>query len=460
MRRAPRLCGRGKPVGRGVALPHSVPLPSLGRQQSGCHWRRSIHGGLGPPYDSGSCSPAFTWRDLCGVLARWRGLACSPRFLWEPAAGAGQPTALRLLSRAGGGGTISPASGGGTGAPAACEPVGGVEGGWSCRGLPAPPLGGGLRFPILAPLVSSAHSPLACACGRGRGAVPGWGRMKSGPCTVPLGAPADVNPPSALPEWAAVMGGSWGARPTYCSGAPPCAASRLGPRVAPARLFGLARRPRPPREQAAGGAGARGVQVQPHPPPPPASRSLLGEGGRPLGSGGAEGRSCGSKAGGGGAGGGGGGGGPPPRRASACHPLSPAWHPGVYSCRRGCRAAAGVGRGPVGRQWVSAAGGGGEEGGKPPALVRAPVFPEPASEGAAPFAPSWAPPVRRRSAVGRACGRLPRPWCPLTPSAAASLGGVRGRRFFGLPPSALGPEGEGGGGGGGPFGPLAPPPDG
>ena len=38
---------------------------------------------------------------------------------------------------------------------------------------------------------------------------------------------------------------------------------------------------------------------------PPASWSLLGEGGRPLGSGGAGGRSCGPQAGGGGAGGGG-----------------------------------------------------------------------------------------------------------------------------------------------------------
>ena len=57
-------------------------------------------------------------------------------------------------------------------------------------------------------------------------------------------------------------------------------------------------------------------------------------------------------------------------------------------------------------------------------------------------------------------GRTPRPRCPLTPGAAASSGGVRGCRLFGLPPSALGPEGEGGGEWGGPSGPLAPPPDG
>ena len=52
--------------------------------------------------------------------------------------------------------------------------------------------------------------------------------------------------------------------------------------------------------------------------------------------------------------------------------------------------------------------GGGGGGGNPPTLVRAPAFLKPASEGAAPFAPSWAPPVRRRWAAGRAgaCGRF------------------------------------------------------
>ena len=46
--------------------------------------------------------------------------------------------------------------------------------------------------------------------------------------------------------------------------------------------------------------------------------------------------------------------------------------------------------------------GGGMRGGEPPALARAPAFSRPAPEGATPFAPSWAPPVRRRPAVGRA----------------------------------------------------------
>ena len=50
-------------------------------------------------------------------------------------------------------------------------------------------------------------------------------------------------------------------------------------------------------------------------------------------------------------------------------------------------------------------------------------------------------------------GRLPRPLCPLTPGAVACSRGVSGCRLFGLPPSALGPEGEGGRRG---WGPLVP----
>ena len=161
----------GGPVGRGVALPHFVPLPSLGRQQRGCHWRCAVHGGRGPPYHSGSCSPAFSGYDLCGVLARRRGLACSSRPPLQPAAGAGGRVALRLLSRTGGG-AIPPASGGGGRGPRGLRAGGGAGGGVSSRGLPAPLLGGGLRYSILAPFTRSLP---ACACSRGRSAAPGWG---------------------------------------------------------------------------------------------------------------------------------------------------------------------------------------------------------------------------------------------------------------------------------------------
>ena len=274
--RAPRLCGRGGPVGRGVALLRSVPLPSLGRQKTGSHWRRSVHGGRGPPYHAGSCSPAFIGRDLCGVLARWRGLACSPRFLWDPAAGAGGRAALRLLSRGGGGRTIPPASGDGGRGPR------GLRAGGGGRIAPRPPCSPSGWRPVVPhpgpPLVVGALPPGVGVRSGSRG-CPGVGGVRGGLSTAPPGAPADLNPPSALPEWAVVMGGSWGARPPYCSGALPCAAPRLGPRAAPARWCGLACRPRPPREKAAEGAGARGVQVQPHPPPPPRRGPFWGRGG-------------------------------------------------------------------------------------------------------------------------------------------------------------------------------------
>ena len=198
-------------------------------------------------------------------------------------------------------------------------------------------------------------------------------------------------------------------------------------------------------------------------PPPPALRSFPGRGGRPLGSGAAEGRACGSLAGGGA--GGGWEGRPPaplPRRASACRPLPRACPPGVYWCRGGCWAAAGVGRGPVGRRRVSAAGGGGGGGGggNPPALVRAPVFPGPASDKAAPFAPSWALPVpvgrRQAGRVGACLGRgapAARVQRPLRGGCGAAVSSVRLRPLLGL-------SGRGGGSGGGPSGPLATPPDG
>ena len=140
--------------------------------------------GMWSPYHSSSCSPAYSGRDLCGVLARWRGLACSQPFLWGPAAGAGGRAVLRLLSRAGGGGTIPPASGSRGWRPRGLRAGEGVGGG-SRRGLPAPPLEGGPRFPTLAPLLSPAPSLPACPFGRGRGVAPGGGDA---------GLPVDCSP--------------------------------------------------------------------------------------------------------------------------------------------------------------------------------------------------------------------------------------------------------------------------
>ena len=313
VRRTPRLCGRGgacRAGGRSASFrPSAFPGQATKRVSlaSCCPW------GAWPPIPLRFVLTRLLWARSVrrpGALARARLFSAAPVGAGGWGWGAGRaPAAL-----SGGGGTIPPASGGGGRGPRSLRAVWGGGGGGSRRGIPAPLLGGGLRYSILAPVVPSAHSLLACACGRGRSAAPGWGGVRGGPWTALLGAIADLNPPS---EWAVVTGGSCGARPPYCFDA----------RVAPARWCGLTPQPRLPQEQ-----------VQPH-PPPPASRSLLGGGGSPLGTGGAEDRSCGSLAGGPA---GGGGGGLPPRRASACLPLPPACPPGIYSCRGGCRAAAGA----------------------------------------------------------------------------------------------------------------------
>ena len=173
--------GRRLTVGRGVVLPLSVPLPSLGRQQSGRHWRRAVHGGRGPPYHFGSCSPSFSGYDLCGVPVRRRGPACSSRPPCGPAAGAG-----------GGSHSGSPLGWGGA------IPL--ASGGVSHRGLPALVPGGGLRYPFLALFASLVRSLPARACGRGWSAAPGWGGVRGGPWTAPLGAPADLRTPPLSPR--------------------------------------------------------------------------------------------------------------------------------------------------------------------------------------------------------------------------------------------------------------------
>ena len=244
-----------------------------------------------------------------------------------------------------------------------------------------------------------------------------------------------------------------GVRPPYCSGAPPCAAPRLGPRAAPARWCGLARRPRPPREQAAGDAGARSVQVQPH-PPPPASRSLLGEGGRPLCSGGAEGHFCGPQAGGGGSGGGDGGAAPPPPRpvglrpAIRCLQRAPPGYTravGVAGRPRASGAARSAANGSVRR------GGGVEGGGSPPPWFAPPSSPGRPLRGAL----RLRRPGRRQSAVGRQrAGRAgaclsrgapsPRVQRPLRGGCGAAVSSVCLCPLLGL-------RRRGGGGGGGPL---------
>ena len=214
------------------------------------------------------------------------------------------------------------------------------------------------------------------------------------------------------------------------------------------------------------GARCAGPAASP-PPPPPRCGPFWGRGGRPLGSGGEEGRSCGPQAWGGE---GGGRGGPlrrpPPPRPVGCRP--------AIRCLR--RAPPGYTRavGVAGRPRASGAArsaanwsvrrGGEGGGGEPPALVRAPAFPRPASEGTAPFAPSRAPPVRRQWAPGRAgaCGRFTRGACrgrgapsprvqrPLRGKCGSAVSSVCFRPLLGL-------RGRGGGVGGAPWSPGAAP---
>ena len=194
----PPGCAAGAgPVGRGVALPHSVPLPSLGRQQSGRPWRCAVHGGRGPPYHSGSCSPSFSGYDLCGVLV----LPWARLFFAAPmgAGGWGGGAGRTPAPLSGGGGPSPLPRGVGAGAPAACGPVGGRGGGVSRRGLPALLPGRGLQYSILAPSMSPARSLPACACGWGWSAAPGWGGGEGRPADRSPGGPSRPEPPLCHP---------------------------------------------------------------------------------------------------------------------------------------------------------------------------------------------------------------------------------------------------------------------
>ena len=283
------LRGRGFPPALVVsALPPAgggAPL-SLGRQQSGRHWRRAVHGGRGPPYHSGSRPPGFSGHDLRGVPVRRRGPTCSSRPPFEPAAGAGGRVTLRLPSRAGG---VHPLclGGWGPGPPRLAGRWGGGGGGVSRRGLPALVPGGGLWYSFLALSVSPARSLPAHACGR----RPGVGGVRGGPWTAPLGAPSDLKPPlchlGVGCGYGRVM---WGAasflfRCARCSGTPVWVRGSRSSRRCPYRAAVLPEGGAPPRAWGGGGprlwlpccGGCGGAA------PPPALGSVRGGGGGGLG---------------------------------------------------------------------------------------------------------------------------------------------------------------------------------
>ena len=373
--RAPRLYGRGGQWGGGsLCLVPSLCLPWAGNK-AGVTGVVLVMEGVAPiPLRFVLACLLWAWSvRRPGALARVRVLPAVPAGAGGWGGGAGRAPAP--LSGAavppGGGGTIPSAPGG-------WGPVllrlagrrGGRGGGGSRRGPSAPHLGGGPRFPTLPLLSSSAHSPRrARSVGvvgppRAPGAAclaRGGGGGRGGPWTAPPGAPSDPNPPSALPEWATL----WVAR---CSGL-----GGRGPHTVPVRRRvpppGVVRAPLRRAGAAPAPCGSRRLGALGRAvcwsscAPPPASRSLLGEGGRPFGSGGVGGRrSCGPRAGGGGRGGG--------VRSAAPRPPAPLGV-GLPSIPPGYTRAVGV----AGRPWASGAarsaangsvrrGGGGEGGGE------------------------------------------------------------------------------------------------
>ena len=185
--RAPRLCGWGGPVGRGVALPRSVPDAFPGQAKKRVSLASLCLRGAWPPIPLRFVLARLHWARSVrrpGELARARLFSALPAGAGGLGGGAGRAPAP--LS-GGGRGDHPPCLGGWQPGPPRLAGRWGGGGGGSRRGPPAPPLGGGPRYPILAPLVPSAHSPLACACGRGRGAAAGRGGMRGGPRTAPPG---------------------------------------------------------------------------------------------------------------------------------------------------------------------------------------------------------------------------------------------------------------------------------
>ena len=168
------------PAGGGAPL-------SLGRQQSGRHWRRAVHGGRGLPYHSGSRPPGFSGHDLRGAPVRRRGPTCSPRAPFEPAAGAGGRVTLRLPSRAGG--VHPPCLGGwGPGPPRLAGWWGGGGGGVAPRPpcsrsgrRPAVLLSGPLRVAGALPSGARVRSGLKCRPGSGGGEGRPVDRSPGGP---------------------------------------------------------------------------------------------------------------------------------------------------------------------------------------------------------------------------------------------------------------------------------------
>ena len=233
----------GAPEGRGVALPRSVPRPSLGGHQSGCHRRRSVHGGCGlytapgrvrvltqgvgrgAPLGAGAGPPAYVGHCGSRQVAAWGRVAFGFSGILPQSA----PAPLR---GGGGGGGGSPGLGGGRGL-APPRPVssipragggerGGERGRGSRRGSSPPSSGFPARTPggygglacsprPWSPLMASGVAPRISPCsvlGRGCLAAPGAGRGLAGCWWVSLVGGGGGR--CAAPRWGLGGGASGG----------------------------------------------------------------------------------------------------------------------------------------------------------------------------------------------------------------------------------------------------------
>ena len=372
----PPICapwGASRAGGRSASLrPSAFPGQATKRLSLASFWSR----GAWPPHCSGSCSPASlgaicaaSWRVGAGSLVP-RGSFGSGRL-----GRGGGPCSGSSLGRGEGGPSALP-RGMGAGAPAACGPVGGMGGGGRAAAslLPLP---GEARSSLPWPPSCRGRTPPRRARSVGLAGPPRGGGGEGRPVDRSPGGPFRPEPSLCPPRVGNGHGGGHAGRGPHTV----LVRRRVLPPSlvrAPLRRAGVGLPVgRDPRGSGRLGALGRAVCRSSRIPPLPRCGPFWGRGGVPSAPGGRRVAPVALKLGGGGVV-------RPLRRPLPPRPVGrrPAIRclrrapPGVYSRRGGCGAAVGVRRGPVGRQWVSAAGAGGGRGGEPPCPGSCPRLPQ------------------------------------------------------------------------------------